>query len=395
MDTITHGIAGALIGKAFFDGEDLFTGQPVTERRIAAIAATLGAIFPDADIIHDVLSRDPMTLLRWHRSWTHSVVMLPVFALGLAGLTRYLVRKRAIPSPSFAVLLLIYAVGIGSHIFLDFANSFGTMLWTPLSRTRESWDLLFIIDFTLTGIVLVPQFVAALYRTRERFPRRALQMWMGFSMGAGLAAWILSVAEFPPSFVSPLVVICIFAVLFFAPAAGGWGYNISFKSWNRFGFAAFVAYICLAALAHHSALARVAKFAEEKRLSVETLGALPLPPSALHWDGLVRAPRGVYEIRVNLFDRYPSAPEDPIEYSFYPDAPPNDLLAAARQLPNVQTYLWFARFPVSRSWKEGENTIVEFTDLRFFRSRRRSSLFTYRVVFDARKNVVEQGWVKD
>ncbi len=363
MDTITHGIAGALIGKAFFGGEDLFTRQPLTQRRVAAMAATLGAIFPDVDIVRDVVSRDPMTLLTWHRSWTHSLVMLPAFALGLAALTRYVARKRAISSPSFALLLLIYAVGIGSHIFLDYATSFGTMLWTPLSRTRESWDLLFIIDFTLTAVVLVPQFVAALYRAREGFPRRALRMWLGFSACAGLAAWLLTAAEFPPSLAAMFAVLCILAVLFFAPAAGGWGYRVSLKNWNRAGF--------------------------------ETLGALPLPPSILHWDGLVRTPRGVYEIRMNLSDRFPPGPQDPIVYSYYPDAPPNEFLAVARRLPNVQTYLRFARFPVYRSRKDGGNTVVEFTDLRFFRSRRRPAPFTYQVVFDAEENVLEQGWVKE
>ena len=395
MDTITHGIAGALIGKAFFGGEDLFTRQPLTQRRVAAIAATLGAIFPDVDIVRDVVSRDPMTLLTWHRSWTHSLVMLPAFALGLAALTRYVARKRAISSPSFALLLLIYAVGIGSHIFLDYATSFGTMLWTPLSRTRESWDLLFIIDFTLTAVVLVPQFVAALYRAREGFPRRALRMWLGFSACAGLAAWLLTAAEFPPSLAAMFAVLCILAVLFFAPAAGGWGYRVSLKNWNRAGFVVFAAYIGLAAWAHHAAMTRIEKLAEEKGLPVETLGALPLPPSVLHWDGLVRTPRGVYEIRMNLLDRFPPGPQDPIVYSYYPDAPQNEFLAAARRLPNVQTYLRFARFPVYRSRKEGGNTVVEFTDLRFFRSRRRPAPFTYQVVFDAEENVLEQGWVKE
>src|SRR5947209_4228298 len=366
MDTITHGIAGALIGKAFFGGEDLFTRQPLTQRRVAAMAATLGAIFPDVDIVRDVVSRDPMTLLMWHRSWTHSVVMLPVFALGLAALTRYIARKRAISSPSFALLLLIYAVGIGSHIFLDYATSFCTMLLTPLSvlRTvgvclvyllvifsllfcvfcfahfsfwrllvalfslaRGSFAFLFFFDFSLTAFVLVPQFVAALYRAREGFPRRALRMWLGFSACAGLAAWLLTAAEFPPSLAAMFAVLCILAVLFFAPAAGGWGYRVSFKNWNRTGFVVFAAYMGLAAWAHQAAMTRIEKFAEEKRLPVETLGALPLPPSVLHWDGLARTPRGVSEIRMNLSDRVPPGPQDRIGYSHYPDPPPNDFLA--------------------------------------------------------------------
>src|SRR5260370_27075407 len=117
----------------------------------------------------------------------------------------------AMSSLLFGLLLLIYAVGIGSHIFLDYVTSFGTMLWTPLSRTRESWDLLFIIDFTLAAVVLVPQFVAALYRAREGFRWRALQMWLGFSACAGLAAWLLTAAEVPPSLAAMLAVLGILA----------------------------------------------------------------------------------------------------------------------------------------------------------------------------------------
>jgi membrane-bound metal-dependent hydrolase YbcI (DUF457 family) len=394
MDTITHGIAGALIGKAFFGEEDLFTRKPVTSQRVAVVAATLGAIFPDSDIFYDILSRDPLVLLKWHRSWTHSVVMLPIFTLALATLTRYVARKRSWPSPSFPFLLLIYAVGIASHIFLDYATSFGTMLWTPLSRARESWDLLFILDFTFSAVLLLPQFAAALFRTRNRFPRRALRMWLSFSACALLVAWFLTIQEFPPSLAALLIVMCILALLFFAPAAGGWGYRVSFKSWNRAGFAASVAYICLAAFAHHSAMARVTQFAKEKGLAVETLGALPLPPSLLHWDGLIRAPRGVYEFQINLLGADPP-PEAAITYRYYPDAPPNDFLASARQLPSVQTYLWFARFPVYRSRREADRTVVEFYDLRFFRSGRRQSPFTYQVVYDARGNVLSQGWVRE
>ena len=50
---------------------------------------------------------------------------------------------------------------------------------------------------------------------------------------------------------------------------------------------------------------------------VESLGALPLPPSIWHWDGLVNTPHGVYEVRLDLSE--PASPAD-IEHRFYPDA---------------------------------------------------------------------------
>ena len=105
------------------------------------------------------------------------------------------------------------------------------------------------------------------------------------------------------------------------------------------------------------------------------IGALPLPPSLWHWDGLVLAPRGVYEKRMDLSGQpgsgsggsaaTPSSEVFPLEYRYYPDAPPNSYIDAARRLPEVQTVLWFSRFPVTRFHKEGSDAIVEISDLRF------------------------------
>jgi len=87
MDTITHGIAGALIAKAAFNGADLFPPEPVNKRRIITWSLTLGAIFPDSDVLRDFISRNPMLIVTWHRSITHSLVCLPIWAVLLAALT--------------------------------------------------------------------------------------------------------------------------------------------------------------------------------------------------------------------------------------------------------------------------------------------------------------------
>src|SRR6202790_1894473 len=182
MDTITHGIAGALIGKALFRGQDLVTKGPATRQRVITWSLMLGAIFPDADVFRDMLSKDPMLILTWHRSVTHSLMCLPIWALALAALTGCLARSRKWEAPSFAALTGIYAIGILSHIFLDLVTSFGTMIWSPLRWSRPAWDLIFIIDFTLTAILLVPQIVAWVYAKEDGLQRRALASWIVFAV---------------------------------------------------------------------------------------------------------------------------------------------------------------------------------------------------------------------
>jgi hypothetical protein len=148
--------------------------------------------------------------------------------------------------------------------------------------------------------------------------------------------------------------------------------------------------------AHHVAFARIQKFAELYPLQVASIGALPLPPSLWHWDGLVLTDRGVYELRMDLSDK-PASDTDLLtrEHHYYPDAPPNSYIEAARRLPEVQKVLWFARFPVTRFRKEADIAIVEIFDLRFVETRRdRPAAFTYRVRFGADGGVVSQGWVK-
>ena len=85
----------------------------------------------------------------------------------------------------------------------------------------------------------------------------------------------------------------------------------------------------------------------------------------------------------------------PIEYRFYPDAPANYYIEAAKGLPQVQTVLWFARFPVTRFHNEGGEAVVEISDLRFPHVRPdRPASFTYRVLLGATGTVLSQGWAK-
>jgi hypothetical protein len=193
-----------------------------------------------------------------------------------------------------------------------------------------------------------------------------------------------------------LLTMTVITAIFLFPAFRGWGSKMKYYAWNQLGFAATLVYVALTFFAHRAALARIEKFAALDYLQVESIGALPLPPSLWHWDGLVRTQRGVYELRMDLSDK--SAGETELlaqEHRYFPDAPPNSYIEAARRLPEVQKVLWFARFPVTRFHKEGEESVVEISDLRFARMMSsRPSAFTYRVLFDMNGNVVSQGWAR-
>src|SRR5260370_10568004 len=193
MDTITHGIVGGLAGKASFAGGDWVGGSGETREKgsesapmapAAITACTLGAIFPDIDVLAGPIARNPLAILEWHRNITHSLVVLPLWALSLAAVSLPLARWVGWRPPSFAKLVGIYAFGLASHVFLDVITNFGTMVWSPLNYSRVAWDWLFILDLGFSGLALLPQMGAWCYREPAKFAWRAVIVWMALTGGA-------------------------------------------------------------------------------------------------------------------------------------------------------------------------------------------------------------------
>jgi membrane-bound metal-dependent hydrolase YbcI (DUF457 family) len=379
MDTITHGIAGALIGKGVF-----------AERwgPAATFAATLGSVFPDCDVAAGAVTRDPLSILKYHRGITHSFVAMPFFAVGLGALTWWAAKRRGLRT-SLGMLMLAAGVGLASHIALDGLTSFGTRMWDPISYARISWDWLFIIDPMLTALMLVPQLAAWAHRDREKAPWRALAMWALCTVLAVLtwgAEWAvgarLSFAIVPISAV-------VLAAVYFLPLVAGEWFSWPRRGWCLAGLVLSVLYICGCGYAHHRALEPVLQFANSQPLDVQYLAAVPLPPSPWTWSGLVRTPEGIYGAQFQV-----GAERQP-DFHFLHDAPPNSYIEEAFHLPQVETYLGFARFPLVRFHRLGDMNIVEFSDVRFveYARRRNQHPFTYQVVFSADGRVQRQGWL--
>ncbi len=346
MDTVTHGIAGSVLGRSFAD-------RPGA--RAAFLVGAAAAMVPDLDFL---LIATRLDYLRDHRSWTHSFLVLPFLALAIALVARAFARRTRL-----LVLWFFAALGVASHILFDWITSFGTMFWTPASRTRYSLDWVFILDPWFTGIMLVSLVLALVLRDRGRrvaaagsalllgyivfcavLHARALATWKRMDApAAGARVAVL------PQFLSP------FRWLGLSEQDGE----------------------------VHAAFFDIGPFARGS--------ADPRPPKK--WSEIVQSLRDYYpppdRARIQRFDRPAGSP----------------FLDAARALPDIGIYLAFARFPletVTPMADGGAEVIVQ--DLRFLpwftgpwerggTDGIRRQPFVYRVRFDAGLRPVERGFV--
>lgn len=146
MDTLTHALSGALLARATESPEKLEKELP---RRQRMWVGALAAAFPDSDFVLRFI--DPLTYLTAHRGLTHSLLLLPLWALCLAFVFAFLFRRRY-PWQSFVALS---ALGIAAHIAGDIITSFGTMVFAPLSDMRVALPFTFIIDLYFSGIIVI------------------------------------------------------------------------------------------------------------------------------------------------------------------------------------------------------------------------------------------------
>ena len=165
MDTLTHALSGALAARIAAPGK----GGSATPRDCVALG-TLAAAFPDADVVLSYLS--PLAYLYYHRGVTHSLLLLPLWAVLLAAIWSRARANRA----GFRTYFVIAAIGVGLHILGDLITSFGTMIFAPLSDARIEWGTTFIIDPWFSAIIIAGLALSWL------FPRSRVPATLGLAM---------------------------------------------------------------------------------------------------------------------------------------------------------------------------------------------------------------------
>jgi inner membrane protein len=113
---------------------------------------------PDLDFVLSYFG--PVVYLEQHRGVTHSVLLLPLWALLLSWLLAKLLREPR----GWRALYGVTALALAAHIAGDLITGFGTVIFAPISDWRAAIGTTFIIDLWFTGIILAGLLVSAIFR---------------------------------------------------------------------------------------------------------------------------------------------------------------------------------------------------------------------------------------
>lgn len=359
MDTLTHGLAGALLSRALPAPRDEEARALLSRRE--AWTGFLTAMVPDLDVLPDPFSA--VFYVTQHRGLTHSFVLLPLWAIAF-GLLASLVPGRGARAPwrtRLERLTLVSFTGVASHVLLDWVTSWGTMFLAPLSWERYTLDWLFIVDLLLSGLLVAGLVAAGLLSRKGDAPSRRAA---------------------------------------------------------RAGALAATAYVLLCGVLHARAMGHLRRLAPA---GAESLAAIPQPLSPGRWLLLSGDSREVRSWYVRLWGKAeeraaPLPPGRAVDAfskrrdlflrqlaTLYrpPGAAPPDVLPRADDALSSRAlaialdgpFGRFARFPAAVSTtRRGDVTEVLVRDLRFGTLPRDLDPFLYAVRFDAAGNPVWEGF---
>lgn len=169
MDNITHVVLGAAIGEAV-------GGKKIGKK--ALWAGALAGNIPDIDVFLSTYQSVPDSLLS-HRGFTHSIL----FCLAATVLFSWLFsRWKHSGSKDFGLWLVIFSLGLFSHILIDACTSYGTAWYEPFSHHRVSFNNIFVVDLFYTLPMLV-SFIALLVLKRESSKRK---WWNAIGFGLSM-----------------------------------------------------------------------------------------------------------------------------------------------------------------------------------------------------------------
>jgi len=323
MDTVTHGLTGWLIARAL--PEKWKGDHPKT----AAAVVSLAAMLPDAANVASLMGSE--MYVRIHRGLSHS---LPgdlatsfVLALLFARFGKWKDRR---------AVFLLAVLGQFSHVLLDLLNSYGTQLLLPFSDARLSLDILFVVDLVFTGILLAGIALSRRDPLRARASIAALAAYVGiaalFHAGARDAVRDAALRDG--------VKVVSAQALPMLP-------YVDLPSPERFAFAS-------TAVAFEMP-EPVGKVVDRIRRRKQ----VPFPAGPFAWNGFVDDGSAYLRAEIEPLTGRVSWKEKALHGAEVPE------VRALRGMQDVETYLWFARFPSAEVSCAGGRTEVTFFDLRF------------------------------
>jgi inner membrane protein len=141
MDNVCHTLVGGALARTGFD----------KRTPLATATMMIGANFPDIDVIAVPLGTD----IGFRRGITHGIpahIVLPFVLAGLMLAWDRWVRRRRDPTLPPAIpkeILLVSAISIATHPFMDWLNSYGMRWLMPMRNEWYYGDSIFIVDLWL------------------------------------------------------------------------------------------------------------------------------------------------------------------------------------------------------------------------------------------------------
>ena len=178
MDSLTQIVLGGAIAAAI---------APAHHRRAALLAGAALGTLPDLDSIPiSLFTDDPIALMTVHRSFSHSLFVLPLVGWLIWWLFRRYGKGRVAESPArwfWAIQLALV-----THPLLDAFTVYGTQLLWPLPSAPVMWSSVFIIDPGYTLWLLVACLIAWIAPAKP-MAQRALVA--GLALSTAYLGWSL------------------------------------------------------------------------------------------------------------------------------------------------------------------------------------------------------------
>jgi inner membrane protein len=299
MDPLTHTLTGLFLSRA---GLNRWTPR-------ASAILMLAANAPDIDFVS--AAGGSLNYLHYHRHLTHSLAAMPLMAVLPVLLVRGISRRPVHWLGAFFAAL----IAVGTHLLLDWTNSYGIRLLLPFSGQWLRLDWTSVVDVWIWAVLLLGlagPFLARLVGSeigsgpvRQRYP------------GRGFAIFALG-----------------FLLLYNGSRGTLHGRAVAELQTRIYG---------------ESAPLRVA--------------ALPNAANPLDWRGLVETSESYAVVGINMTE-----PFDPTRAQIFHKPDPGPAMDAASRSAAFQQFLGFSQFPLWRVTPADEpenSTLVEAMDMRF------------------------------
>jgi inner membrane protein len=338
MDPLTHTLVGA----------NLASTRLGEKTRLATAAFVIGANLPDVDSILYFTGYDDLAL-GFRRGWTHGVLALVLLPLIQTALLMLYARLR--PNAERPVharwLLILSAIGILTHPFLDWLNNYGMRWLMPFRGTWFYGDSVFIMDPWLWLILGIG------WLAGKRASPALFALWFIFS---ALLAWVVSGRA--PEYVPLVIVVALISL-----AALFWRGP---KSLATIALIVAFAYIGARLTIH----AMTANTVRRELGNVQALMVAPHPIDPRRWE-VVAQVGDVYRYgRYTWSTRTLALAEEKIPL---PKETPE--WAEAQRHPSVRGFMTWVRFPWYEIERTSEGTRVLIHDARYLTRRRPGSGF--------------------